>query len=245
MKLKIEMFMTLLKKGTSKILNLSLIFAAVLFSMTACDDDDDENIVPQEVAYVSLYQASPDAPDLNIMVDNRRINTYPFDYTDHTGYLRFHTGERNLKFGPYGASNVVADTTVTFEDGEAYSVFVAGNYADLDILTFEDTTDPPAEGNAMVRLLNLSPDAPPVNLFVDGETNALFTDQSFKEAPEFIEVDAGQYDFQVKGSDNGSISLNLPDRELQEGWYYTIVVRGYVTPPAGNSNVLSAEVIVN
>lgn len=221
------------------------ICAAMALVATACDDDDDANIEPVETAYVSLYQASPDAPDLDIVVDNRRINTYPFNYTDHTGYLRFYTGERNLKFGPYGASNVVTDTTVTFEEGNAYSVFVVDEYTNLGILMFEDNEEPPAEGNTLVRFINLSPDAPSVDLMVAGETEAMFADQSFKEISGFMEVTADQYDFEVTGSEDGEVLLNVPDINLQAGWYYTVIVRGYTSPPAGNNNILSAEVIVN
>lgn len=229
-------------------LNILPIFliAAVLALVTACDDDDDgANIEPVEVAYVSLYQSSPDAPDLDIIVDNRRITTYPFEYADYTGYLRFHTGDRNLKFGPYGASNIVTDTAVTFENNKAYSVFVVDNYADLGILVFDDTEASPSEGNARVRFVHLSPDAPEIDLVISGQTDPTFNDVSFKESDEFLELPGDEYDFEVTSANNEDVILVIPDIQLQAGWYYTIVVRGYVSPPNGNSNVLSAEVIVN
>ena len=225
---------------------IGLMFCAgLLVMLSGCDLDDEDAAEPEEIAYVSLYQASPDAPDLGIVVDNQQINAYPFDYADYTGYLRFYTGERNLKFRPFGASNVVIDSTVTFEDGVAYSVFVIDEYPDVGLMILEDNAEAPAEGNALIRFLNLSPDAPQVDLAVEGETDELFSEKSFKEEAEFIEVTADNYDFEVRTSDGDMVTLSIPDVTLQSGWYYTIVVRGYETPPTGNSNELSAQILVN
>jgi hypothetical protein len=224
----------------------ALVGGALTILLAGCklDETDSPDLPP--VAYVSLYNASPNSPGLSIVVDQRVINNYSFDYADHTGYLRFFTGDRKVAFGPYGASNVIADTTVRFEDGKAYSVFVVDNYNQPDVLVLSDETPTPASGKAKVRFLNLSPDAPDVNLAVTGNETPLFSGQSFKETSEFMEVDAKEYDFQVKlASGNNDVLLSVPDAVLQEGWTYTILVRGFQTPPAGSNSVLSADIIVN
>lgn len=218
---------------------------SLLIVLSSCDDDDDNNVQPVDVAYVSLYNASPNSPDLDIVVDNRLINVYPLDYSDHTGYLRFFTGERNLKFSPYSANNVIIDTVFTLEPNNAYSIFIADTYESAEALLTEDNTDTPAEGNAKIRFINLSPDAPDVNLSADGEVDSFFNDISFKEATEFKEVAAQEYDFTIMSTDQEQDLLDVPDISLQPGWYYTLLVRGFRTPPSGNQNVLSAEVIVN
>jgi hypothetical protein len=217
----------------------------LLIGVSSCDDDSDSNVQPVDVAYVSLYNASPNSPDLDVVVDNRLINLYPLDYTDHTGYLRFFTGERNLKFSPYSANNVIVDTVFTLRANNAYSIFIADTYESAEALLMEDNTEAPAEGNAKIRLINLSPDAPDVDLSADGEAESFFNDISFKEPTDFKEVEADAYDFQITSTDQGQVMLNLPDISLQPGWYYTLLVRGFQSPPSGNQNVLSAEVIVN
>lgn len=221
---------------------LSLMLLTIVAS---CDNDDDNNAEPVPVAYVSLYQASPNAPDLSILVDDRQINVYPFQYADYTGYLRFYTGDRNLKFSPYGANNVVLDTAVTFEDAHAYSIFLVDQYPDIRAMILDDNADEPASGNAVVRFVNLSPDAPSLDLVQQGSTEALLGDQSFMDATDFTEVSADTYDFEVRESGTDNVLLNLPDISLQSGWFYTIVVRGYETPVGESPKVLSAQVIVN
>lgn len=218
--------------------------ASLVFIMS-CDPDDSEDIQPSPVSYVSLYNASPDAPDLNIVVDNRQINTYPFEYSDHTGYLRFYIGDRNLKFGPFGASNIVVDTTVTLENEKAYSIFVVDDFTEASLLILNDNSDAPTSGKAKIRFVNLSPDGGAVQLKVKDDPTSLTEDEGFKEATEFFEVDAKTFDFEVVSGGNGVSQLHIPGVELQEGWFYTIVVKGYASPPTGNTNVLSAEVLVN
>lgn len=214
------------------------------FVFASCDVGNDD-VKPMPVAYVTLYNASPNSPDLDIVVDERQINAYPFEYADNTGYLPFYTGSRDIEFSPYNANNVVADTTVTLLDQHAYSMFVVDQYEHAEILILEDTSAAaPAEGKAMIRVVNLSPDAAPVALHEKDETSALTANLSFKDASEFFEVDGKTYDFEIVSSGSES-TLNLNDINLAPGTYHTIVVRGYRTPPSGNTNVISAEVIRN
>ena len=218
--------------------------ALLTLTISACSSDD-EDITPVEVAYVSLYQASPDAPKMDIKVSNRQINYYPFEYTDNTGYLRFYPGSRELSFSPANADNIVADTSLIFQPNGAYSVFAVDDFENLRFLKLEDNSPAPETGKAMVRFVNLSPDAPALDLMSDTGIDPWFEDQAFIENSEFMEVNANSYNLTVKSSDDENISLNLPNVELQNGWFYTIIVRGYNTPPSGNSNVLSAEILVN
>ena len=212
--------------------------------LASCDlDNDTDGIQPVPVAYVSLYNASPNAPALDVIVDNRQITNYPFEYTDRTAYLRFYTGSRNIKLTPRGASNVAVDTTVTLEADKAYSLFVADEYNKASLLVFTDTASAPAAGKALVRVINLSPDASAVSLGEKGVSNVIAADLGFKQGSGFTQVDAKTYDLEITSGDNASKTLELPDIEFREGAVYTVVVRGYSTPPSGNTNVLSAEVI--
>lgn len=221
-----------------------LIACASLVLAVSCNIKDD-NIEPSPVSYVSLYNASPDAPDLDIVVDDEQINAYPFEYSDNTGYLSFYSGNRNLKFRPSGASNIAVDTTVTLETEKAYSIFVVDEFEKAGVLVLNDNSEVPAPGKAKVRFVNLSPDGESVQLKVKEEATPLTEGRSFKEASNFILVDAKTYNFEVTPEGNSTPILQLPDTHIQEERFYTILVRGYTSPPTGNTNILSAEVIVN
>lgn len=235
---------TVKKIFNNKISAWSIIFA-VLFSFTSCLDDDDPSTTNIPVAYVALYHGSPDAPALDIEVDNNQINTAPFDYAEYTNYLRFYTGNRNLKFGPYASSSVNIDTTIMFEPNKGYSVFIVDEFENGEVVVLNDNADPAASGKAKVRVINLSPDAGNVDLMVAGETDNWAADLEFKDATEFTEVNAGEFDFEVRASDNDELLLTLPNTHLQSRYFYTIIIRGYDTPPEGNTNVLAAQIVLN
>jgi hypothetical protein len=223
-----------------------LFACASLVLTTGCLKSDDNSVQPQPPAsYVSLYNASPDAPALDVDVDNRQINNGPFGYSDYTGYLLFYTGQREFRVTPRGADNVVIDTTLSILQGKAYSLFIVDDYNKASVLVLTDNSPTPSAGMAKVRLVNLSPDAGPVRLNEKGDSTAIVTSTSFKSASDFIEVNAKTHNLQLTSDGSASIDLEIPDANLEAGNYYTVLVRGYETPPAGNHNILSAEIVVN
>jgi hypothetical protein len=223
----------------SRIFFLSLALAVLLAS---CLDDDDHLNQPVPVAFVSLFHAVPDAPDFDIVVDGRVINSRPFEYSSYTGYLNFYTGNRGIKFNVANADNAVVDTIFSFEDQKAYSVFAVNTLSDVEALLVVDSADAPSSGKAMIRFVNLSPDAPAFELTADGSA-PLFTPKAFKEATQFQEIDAGKYSLAVSSPDEDSPAVTANNVELDAGKYYTVVTRGFVIPPVGNNNVLSIDVL--
>jgi hypothetical protein len=223
----------------------SLFFsAAFLLLMASCMNDDDAYVnQPAEVAYVSIYNAVPDAPELDIVVDNRVINVNPFDYASYSGYLNFYTGNRNIKFNAANANNALIDTTFNFQDGKAYSLFAINRLSDMEALLVVDSSGVPAQGNAMVRFVHLSPDAPAFNVSIPGDSVSLFHEKSFKDATQFTELQAGTYSFEVSDAADQNVDLVADDVTIRPGRYYTIVVRGFANPPQGNTNTLSLEVL--
>lgn len=215
--------------------------AALVVFLTACLDDDKNNPEPVPLGYVSIYHASPDAPPLDISVDDRRVNSQPFGYSDYSGYLNFYTGSRKMKFSSVNAANALIDTVFDVAEGKAYSIFVINRLANIETLVVQDSAASPATGKAMVRFVHLSPDAPAVD--VADASGSLFTNTAFKQATAFKEVDAKMYSFEVKSASTGEVLLTADNVDVRAGGFYTIVTRGFAVPPAGNTNVLSVEVL--
>ena len=202
-----------------------------------------DDVDPGPIALVSLFHTSPDAPNLDILVDNQQINNVPFEYGKNTGYLQFSPGERNLKFRPYGGGTIGIDQTVTFEPGEDFSVFVVDEYGKASVLSFWDNPDDPLPNSARVRFINLSPDSETLQLRIKDVTVPLTVGLSFKDASEFMNLEAKSHDFQI--TSGGNVVLELPGSVLQNEWFYTIYVIGYVSPPTGNTNTLSAQIFIH
>ena len=231
----------LIKRISRVVFTVLPAFFILVFSLSCKIKED--NVDPGVVSLVSLFQTSPDAPNLDILVDNEKINNVPFEYGKYTGYLQFSPGNRNLKLRPYGGGTIAVDQTITLEPEEDFSVFVVDEYDKATVITLWDNPDPPPAGNASVRFINLSPDSEPMQLKIKDVTIPLTVGQSFKDASQFMNIEAKSQDFQI--TSGGNVVLELPGSVLQDQWYYTIYVIGYVSPPAGNTNTLSAQVFIH
>lgn len=224
-------------------IGIATLIASIFLALIISCEFNNDNPDPGPISRVSLYHASPNAPDLDILVDDQKINTVPFKYGYNTDYLRFSSGSRNLKFGPYGGSIITIDTTLTLETDKNFSIFVVDEFEKASVLMLFDNPEPPASGNAKVRFINLSPDSEPVQLKIKDVALPLTIGQSFTDASNFMDIEAKMYDFEIISG--GNPVVELPDTQLQSGWFYTILVRGYATPPVGNTNTISAQVIIN
>lgn len=216
---------------------------ALVVLLAACNDEEDFVSEPVEVAFVSIYHASPDAPEFDILVDGRKINQNPFDYASYSGYLNFFTGDREIAFKAYNANNSLIDTTFSFVDQAAYSLFAINRLTDIEALLVVDSASAPAAGKAMIRFVHLSPDAPAFDVVSDKAEEPLFAGRSFKQATPFKVVSAGTYRFGVRNAGQSTEVLSAEGVDILPGGYYTIITRGFANPPGGNTNVLSVEVL--
>lgn len=234
------MLQALVKKHT---LLFSLLFALfTIVSFTACDDDDDDD--NQDVARVQVIHASPDAPGVDVLVDNNKVNAAALVFPNNTAYLDVDAGIRNIKVNATGTSTSVINGDVTLVANKNYSVFAINRLANIEALILEDDLTTPASGKAHVRFVHLSPDAPAVDITTTTGT-IVFGNRAFKSATAFTPLDAGAYNLQVRVAGTSTVALTLPAITLEAGKIYTVFARGLLTPPAGNTNTLGAQIIVN
>ncbi|WP_205501675.1 DUF4397 domain-containing protein [Rufibacter psychrotolerans] len=224
---------------------LALLAVLPVLSLTGCDDDDDAADTLTDEARVLVVHASPNAPGVDLYVDGTKANTSALNYPDNTGYLTLPAGSRNIKVTAAGAGlgSPVIDANVTLEKDRNYSVFAAGPLSGLTPVVLVDDLTAPASGRAHVRFVHLAPDAPSVDVVVQGGNN-LFSDIEFKEGTAFTPVNAGSYTLEVQpvGTDVAAVTTTL---NLQAGKIYTVYARGFLNPPSGNTNTLGAGVIMN
>lgn len=221
--------------------------SAMVFGLTSClDSDVDDMPEPTPVAYVSFYHGSPDAPNLNVVVDDEKINSQAFKFSDASSYLSITTGNHEIAFMPATATAALVDTTLNFKQDKIYSLYTTGRLQDIDILVVEDSLITPGTGKAAVRLINLSPDAPAVDVTIaGGGATPLFQNLAFKDDTQFKPVTDGTQSFVVKEAGTENVLIPATSLTLEPGRNYTLIMRGFKTPPAENSNVLALQIIRN
>jgi hypothetical protein len=221
----------------------ALALVATLGFTTGCSDDDNA-VAPTPTARVMAVHASPDAPAVNLLVDNTVAGT-GLTYPNNSAYLTVNAGSRNIKVNPTASPAVsVINANVNFSAGTSSTVWAVNFVSAIEpVVTIDDLTAP-AAGKAHVRFVHLSPDAPAVDVALDGG-GVVFGDITFKEGTAFTPLDAGTYDLEVRLAGTSTVVLDLDPITLQAGKIYTVWAKGSAaaSPPVGQE--LGAGIIVN
>jgi hypothetical protein len=215
--------------------------AAMSFMSSCKDDDDDDTPQPAGNANVLLVHASPDAPTVDILVDNA-VAVDSVSFLDNTPYLPIPAGTRNIKLNAAGTSTTAFNADVTLTKNKNYSVFACDSLSKLSAIVLEDDLTAPATGKAHVRFVHLSPNAPAVDVAVTGGP-VVFGDYVFKEASAFTPVDAGTLNLEVRLAGTSTVVLPLPGVTLTAGKIYTVYAKGFVG--GFGEQELGAQIIVN
>jgi len=143
-------------------MNLKHMFIALSLtaSLLSCDKDE----TPQATASVNIIHASPDAPGVDLLVDNIKVNTAALNFPDATGYVKVFAGTRNIKVNATGTTSSVINADLTFSANNFYSVYAYNRLASIGAFVVEDNLTVPAAGQAHLRFFHLSPNAPVVTV---------------------------------------------------------------------------------
>jgi LPXTG-motif cell wall-anchored protein len=189
-----------------------------------------------DMARVRVVHASPDAPAVDVWVNgNVAFSNAPFQGI--TDYAALDAGSYNVQVVPAGATEpVVIDATLDLTAGTDYTVVAVGQLADIEPLVLVDNNAAPAMGKAHVRFVHASPDAPAVDIAVADGGPVLFSNVPFKGVGDYLPVDAGSYDLEVRLAGTDTVVLSVPGVALNDSTVYTIFAMGL----AGGEPALTA-----
>jgi hypothetical protein len=221
--------------------------AALSFAFVSCTDDETP---AAETAKVNVVHASPNAPGVDLLVDGAKVNTSPLTFPNNTGYLSVNAGARNFKVNVAGTATTVIDVTPTLTKNANYTVFAIDSVSKISPLLLVDDLTAPAAGKAHVRFVHLSPNAPAVDVSVEGQLAGagLFLNRTFNKTITpaqyaFTPVDAGTYDLEVRVAGTTDVALSLPGIVLTAGKIYTVFAKGFLG--GAGAQELGAGIIVN
>lgn len=217
------------------------IAALVAIPLASCSDDGDNPFAPAPQARVMAVHASPDAPAVDLLVDGAVAGT-GLAFPNNTPYLTVEAGTRNVKVNVAGTATTVIDADLPVAAGATYTVFAGDSVANIGAVVVEDDLTAPAAGKAHVRFVHLSPDAPAVDVAVQGGP-VLFANTAFKGYSAFTPVDAGTYDLEVRPAGSMTAVLPLNGITLQAGKIYTVFAKGFLS--GSGAQALGAQIIVN
>lgn len=214
--------------------------AVLGISLTGCFDNDSE---PSPLSFIALYNGSPNTEDgVDLYLDGNKVNSAAMDFGTYYSYSALTPGERTFSFTEFSETGELAEFTGTFEENRTYSLFLAGELEDAEIIVLTDTANSPASNKAYLRIINLSPDAGSVDLFANEDP--VTTGIEFKEATEFKNVDPGNVDIEILDTNTDAVLTTIADAPLTSGFYYTLILRGYREVTTGDTK-LTAQLVAN
>jgi hypothetical protein len=218
-----------------------LVLVALLPLAAGCSKDDNNPMAPKPSARVMAIHASPNAPAVDLKVDNTTAGTN-LAFPNNTAYLTVNAGTRNVKVNVAGTSTTVINADLSFASGSSTSVFAVDSVSKISALVLSDDLTAPATGKAHVRFVHLSPNAPAVDVALQGGA-VVFGNKAFKQYTAFTPLDAGTYDLEVRLAGTNTVVLPLPGITLTAGKIYTVFAKGFVG--GAGAQALGAQIIVN
>jgi hypothetical protein len=178
---------------------------------------------------------------VDLLVDGSVVGT-GLSFPNNTPYLGVDPGTRNIKVNVASTTTSVITASLPLTAGSSYTVFAADEVSKIAPVVVTDDLTAPATGKAHVRFVHLSPNAPAVDVAVQGGP-VLFPNQAFKSASAFSPVNAGTYHLEVRVAGGSTVALDLPGIVLTAGKIYTVFAKGLLggTGP----QALGAQIIVN
>jgi hypothetical protein len=211
---------------TRIVLTAAAALAALLALALPAAMAPDARAAEDGAARVRAIHAIPDLGPVDIYVDGvKQLGDVPFFTV--SSYLELAPGQVELAVTeagePLSHGNILLSGTVTVEAGQDYSIIARGSTtSSVGLTTVEDENGPPAVGEARLRVAHFSPDAPAVDILVDGAR--VVTNLSFQEVSGYLSVPAGSYSVGV--APTGGAPIATFDVTLEAGKVYTAWANG-------------------
>ena len=179
-------------------------------------------------AKVRVLHSAPDVPAVTVYVNGNAAvpSLAPLAATD---YLELPAGTYKVQVALAGqpASAAVLSTDITVQDGKQYTGYATGllSNGSVKLGVLEDATRAPF-GSSSLRLWHNSPDAPAVDVLVNGTPAA--TNVAFGAISPYIPLPAGSYNVRINVAGTQTTVLETTITPAA-GESYTAVALGSVT----------------
>lgn len=230
-----------MKNFTPFKLKFAPLFVLVIFTVLAsCKKEETDT----SISYHRVINASPSLATYNAYFNGAMVNSAALPYGGSAAYASYSPGSYSLKFTTASSAESLLTKTISLGASTYYSTYLINKPAALDTYTISDDLSITATDKAYIRFINLSPDAPALDLAKTSATTSWFTNKAFKSASGFITIDAGTYSIDAKETATGTIKTTLASTTFVAGYHYDIVCGGLITPANDTERPLSLQAIL-
>eukprot|EP01133_Synstelium_polycarpum_P002727 gene2727-3147_t len=213
----------------------SVLFSAVAAALafSSCSKNKDYVYTPA-ITYLETFNALVSTSSLDVYVGNSaKANTTPFSFGQSIDFLNFGAGYGQLALTLAGNTTPLFSKTITLQAPNIYSGYIVGDKAEkerMDYLLIRNVGINLTTGKSAVRLLNLSPDAPAVNVEISSDATTKLENVVYKGNTDFKATPIGTgVTLTLKNTTTGAVLATLPNVEFKDGIYYSVLAYGLVS----------------
>lgn len=180
-------------------------------------------------ANLQVFNASPDAPALDILTDGTVVVAGLPDLAFEQ-YQEVDSGTLTIRANEAGTSRTLAELNATLGANQDYTLIVLNFVSDLETLLLQDDNSIDQASTAKLRLVNASPSAPSLDFYFTApgtdisNVSPLVSDLSFKEASQYLVVGSSTYQVRVTQSGTKTVLVDSGNFVLSPSQVRTGVV---------------------
>lgn len=217
----------------------ALVAIATITLLSACGKSENQ---VTEYGSLSVYNASPSSATYDVYLNSSKLNSAALPYAGGVKYVQLTVGSYETKFTvATETASVYTKTGINVANNTFSTLYLIGTPGNFDGLLLADELAGAAADKAHVRFINLSPDAPALDLHIKDATSNLTSNKAYKTNSGFTAVDAGAKTFEIKETTSGTVKATV-ERTLVNGTFYTIIAGGKITPGT-NERAFNGQII--
>ncbi|MCZ4225294.1 DUF4397 domain-containing protein [Pedobacter rhodius] len=221
-----------------KLHSFLLLITAIIFSSCAKTETADSTI-----SYLRVINASPSLATYNVYLSGSLINSAALPFAGSISYTSRTAGTYNLKFTSGSSVESLYTKDITMNAEASYSYYLVNKPGQLDGLLVSEDLSTGSTDKAYVRFINLSPDAPALDLVKTGTTTSYGTNKAYKTAGGFVEIAAGTYSLDAKETTSGTVRTTKTDAVFAAGYHYDVICGGLVSPANDTERPITLQVL--
>ena len=182
-------------------------------------------------ANVRVIHASPDAPAVDVIVNDAIELVGDLPFPQATGFEPVDPGTYNIKVTVANNPGVIAiEADLTFDAGAIYDILAIGPLASIGPLVATDDYRPLATA-AKVRIIHGSPTAQDVDIYITAPGTDIttvapaLTSVPFGANTGFLALDPGSYDVTVVPAGTTDAAIGPATITIEAGGVYTAIAR--------------------
>lgn len=176
--------------------------------------------MPTINSFLEVLHALPGADKVDVYI-NEELLDQNLAYKKMSRFLPIGPGNNRIQVFPAGSkTNPVLDTEVDLPPSSVITLAIIGMVSAAEVLPILQPVNDINPREVEIRLAHLSPDAPTLNLFLND--NSEFGNVAYKQVTDYSVISPGDYNVQLRPSDDLDIILAEANFVFDAGKAYTI-----------------------